>query len=114
LPLPGTGKWVIMDDQRHEIQRGWILEYLVLAGFNWVPSKSLLYHLRDMRCPASWKTLNFHLEYLEQKGWVKLERERTRGGEELPEEKKILAVVITAAGVDAKDARFQSEPGVKL
>jgi hypothetical protein len=99
---------------RHEIQRGEILRYLARAGFNPVPPKSLLYHLRDMRYPSGWKSLNFHLEYLEQKGWVKLERAQPRGAEELPEEKKILAVVITAAGVDAQDARLPSGSGVKL
>ena len=99
---------------RHEIQRGEILRYLARAGFIAVPPKSLLYHLRDMRYPTGWNALNFHLEYLEQKGWVKLERGRPRGAEELAEEKKIVAVVITAAGVDAQDARLPNEPGVKL
>lgn len=102
------------DLESKELQRGWILEYLVTAGFRPVPPKSLLYYLRDMRSPTSWEGLNFHLEYMEQKGWVALTRTITQGAERLPPEKKFIAVSLTAAGVDEYDGRKAGDSGVRF
>jgi hypothetical protein len=98
----------------HEIKRGWIMYYLVTAGFQPIPPKALLYHLRDMRCPTDWRGLNDYLLYLEQKGHLTIERAREQGGECLPEDKRFLAVTLTAAGLDAVDCRSPESSGFRI
>lgn len=98
----------------HEIKRGWIMEYLVTAGIRPIPPRALLYHLRDVRCPTDWKGLNDHLTYLEQKGFVKLERAVPRGAEPVKESEIFLAVTLTAAGLDAYDQRAAGDTGFRI
>jgi hypothetical protein len=87
---------------RHKTQRRLIVQYLILAGFRWIPPLSLMLELRDKGYATSWKTMNFHLGFMESEGWIKLERARMRE-EEIPEEKIFLGVMITAVGVKARD-----------
>jgi hypothetical protein len=89
-------------DRRHKKQRRLIVQYLILAGFRWIPPWSLMAELHDKGLTTSWKTMNFHLGYLEDEGWVKLERTPMREVE-IPEDEQIKAVMITAAGVKAYD-----------
>jgi repressor of nif and glnA expression len=89
-------------DRRHKTQRRLILQYLILAGFRWIPPRSLMLELRDKGYATSWKTLNFHLGFLEDEGWVKVERGRMSEAA-LAEDEEIKGVMVTAAGVKAHD-----------
>jgi hypothetical protein len=93
----------------HEIQRGEILRYLAIVYPAWATPKMLLYHLRDLRYPATSKTLRFHLEYLAGKGLLEVQRER----EAIGEEQAVLATRITPVGIDALDNRTGGDLGFK-
>jgi len=104
VPVPSP------EQRTHEIERGYILRYLAVAGFKPVTPKTLLYHLRDVRYPCTAATLAFHLKYMQEKSWVDLEYKEVEVGE-TPE---ILSVKITAAGVDLLDRRRAGQPGVSF
>jgi len=98
----------------HSIKRGWILRFLVLCGFRPIHPRQLLRELRDKNCPTDWHGLNDYLTYLEQKGFVTVVRTVMKGDEKIPEEKKILAVTVTAQGMDFHDNRPADDAGVIL
>jgi hypothetical protein len=93
-----------------EIERGEILRYLAIAYPDSATPKMLLYHLRDIRYPVTDRMLAYHLEYLAQKGWVAIDYATELVGQE----RHILAVAITPAGIDLHDRRKAGDTGVKL
>ena len=81
------------------------MRYLALAYPHPVTPKMLLYELRRVRYPSTTENLEFQLHYLEEKGWVALERRQP----EIGEEEQILSLKITAAGIDVRDRRQKGE-----
>lgn len=60
------------------------------------------------RRPLDDDALKFHLAYLEESGYVKLESSERRG------RKKILLAKATRKGVDLHDGRIAEDPGIAL
>jgi len=94
-----------MDQTLHEIQRGYILRYLSLSFPQAATPLSLLYELRRARYASTSQNLNWQLHYLEEKGWITLERKEI----EIGEEEEILSAKITVAGIDLVDRRRKGE-----
>ncbi|HLY59399.1 MAG TPA: hypothetical protein VKV95_01400 [Terriglobia bacterium] len=93
-----------------EAQRGSIVQILVEWRMEWMPVGELRLHfLRRAGYQLSEEDLQFHLNYLERKGYVETKKLRAaRAGLELT------AVRASASGVDLADGRVAEDAGVGL
>jgi repressor of nif and glnA expression len=93
-----------------EAERGSIVQILVEWRMEWMPAGELRLHLlRRAGYQLSEEDLQFHLNYLERKGYLETKRLRAaRAGLEMT------AVRATARGVDLAEGRIAEEEGVSL
>ena len=103
--MKNTGKQV-----EQEAQRGSIVQILVEWRMEWMPAGELRLHLlRRAGYQISEEDLQFHLRYLERKGYVETKQLRAaRAGLEMT------AVRATAHGVDLAEGRVAEDAGVGL
>ena len=87
----------------HENDRTEILRYLSECGLQPVTPRSILIYLDDSLQPVSAEGVDFHLEYMRDKGWVELGAEKVIG-----EAERIGWARITAQGVDEFDRRAKA------
>lgn len=85
----------------HELDRTEILRYLNECGFQAVTPLSIRVYLDESMHPVSEEGIAFHLNYLRDRKWVEVGKERKVG----EREEKILWARITADGVDEFDRR---------
>jgi hypothetical protein len=85
---------------QHEDDRTEILRYLNACGLQPVTPRSIVIFLDDCLRPVSAEGVDFHLQYMRDKGWVELGVEKVIG-----EGDQIEWTRITAAGVDEFDRR---------
>jgi hypothetical protein len=98
----------LIDDVRHEVQRGVILIILTHRALEWVPFTELRAQLaRGQGYPLSENELWFHLRYLENRGCV--ETRRTRPGRV---DVSLMQVRATPKAVDLLDGRIEADPGI--
>ena len=83
-----------------ELDRTEILRYLNECGLQPVTPKSILVYLDDCLRPVSLATVDFHLRYMRDRGWVEVGVEKKAGAPEI-----IRWTRITANGVDEYDRR---------
>jgi len=94
---------------RQEAERGSIVQILVEWQMEWMPVGELRLHMLRAGYQLSDEDLQFHLNYLERKGYVETKQLRApRAGLELT------AVRATARGVDLAEGRLAEETGVGL
>jgi hypothetical protein len=95
---------------KQEAERGSIVQILVEWQMEWMPVGELRLHLlRRADYPLTEEQLKFHLNYLEEKGYVESKHLRAvRAGLEMT------AVRATAAGVDLAEGRIAEHTGVEL
>ena len=93
-----------------EAQRGSMVQILVEWRMEWMPVGELRLHLlRRAGYQLSEEDLQFHLNYLERKGYVETRQLRAaRAGLEMK------AVRATARGVDLAEGSITEEEGVSL
>ena len=93
-----------------EAQRGSMVQILVEWRMEWMPVGELRLHLlRRAGYQLSEEDLQYHLSYLERKGYVETKQLRAaRAGLEMT------AVRATARGVDLADGRVAEDAGVGL
>lgn len=93
-----------------EVQRGSMVQILVEWRMEWMPAGELRLHLlRRAGYQLSDEDLQFHLNYLERKGYVETRQLRAaRAGLEMT------AVRATARGVDLAEGRVAEDAGVGL
>jgi len=93
-----------------EAQRGSMVQILVEWRMEWMPVGELRLHLlRRAGYQLSDEDLQFHLNYLERKGYVETKQLRAaRAGLEMT------AVRATARGVDLAEGGIAEEEGVSL
>ena len=93
-----------------EAQRGSMVQILVEWRMEWMPVGELRLHLlRRAGYQLSDEDLQFHLNYLDRKGYVETKRLRAaKAGLEMT------AVRATARGVDLAEGRITEEEGVSL
>lgn len=82
----------------HEIERRQILRVLVEAGFRPYPFEMLRGVLDDNAYSISAESLDFHLRFMLEEGWVEIGEEKVLG-----EAPGILWTKITSAGVKEYD-----------
>ena len=101
----------LVDDIRHEAQRGVILMILIRRNLDWVPVGELKAQLqRGQGYALTDDDLKFHLQYLADSGrdYVQTQPLRLgRAGETEP-----FLVRATARAVDLADGRIAADPGV--
>ena len=98
----------LIDDVRHEVQRGVILIILTHRGLEWVPFTELRVQLaRGQGYPLSDSELWFHLRYLANRGCV--EMRNTRPGRT---DVSLVQVRATPKAVDLLDGRIEADPGI--
>lgn len=95
---------------RHEVERGEIIRYLAEAGFSPVTFRALISYLDYSGYSVTEEGLEFHLRYLTQKGFIKIEEERHKAGEK----QRILFAEINPAGVDLLDQRKRGDTGIRF
>jgi hypothetical protein len=95
---------------QQEAERGSIVQILVEWRMEWMPVGELRLHLLRREGNAlTEEQLKFHLNYLEEKGYVETKHLRAvRAGLEMT------AVRATARGVDLAEGRIAEEEGVSL
>jgi len=95
---------------KQEAERGSIVQILVEWQMEWMPVGELRLHLlRRAGHQPTEEQLKFHLNYLEEKGYVETKHLRAvRAGLEMT------AVRATAKGVDLAEGRIAKEEGVSL
>lgn len=95
---------------RQEAERGSMVQILVDWQMEWMPVGELRLHvLRRAGYQLSEEELQFHLNYLAQKGYVETKQLRAaRAGLEMT------AVRATARGVDLAEGRIAEHAGVGL
>ena len=95
---------------KQEAERGSIVQILVEWQMEWMPVGELRLHwLRRAGYPLSEDEMQFHLNYLAEKGYVETKHLRAvRAGLELT------AVRATAKGVDLAEGRIAEHAGVGL
>jgi repressor of nif and glnA expression len=99
----------LVDDITHEQERGVILTVLILKDLEDFPVKSLRGQLAAQGFPVDARTLTFHLNYLEERGYVL--RSRLRSGRA---EVEVQMVRATTKAVDLHDGRIAPDEGVKF
>ncbi len=98
-----------MDSRRKEVIRGKILYYLAMVYPEAITLPLLQGELDFFGYPVIIDTLNFHLAYLAEKGFVTVEN----AGAGHPR-RKVALVKITAKGIDYHDGRLPVDDGVYL
>lgn len=99
-------KW---NEIAHEVERGEILRYLAEVYPASATPRTLLHHLDYSGYSIGDDELGFHLTYLAQKGFIRLEAD-----EQVGEECRIRIVAITPEGIDLLDRRKRGESGVRF
>ena len=94
----------------HEVERGEIIRFMAEVGFSAVTPRTLINHLDYSGYSVTEEGLEFHLQYLTQKGFVEIEEEQKEAGKK----KRILFTKITPAGVDLLDHRKRGDTGVRF
>lgn len=98
----------LIDDVRHEVQRGVILMILTHRALDWVPFTELRVQLaRGQGYPLTDADLWFHVRYLANRGYS--ETRNTRPGRT---DLSLTQVRATPKAVDLLDGRIESDPGV--
>lgn len=98
----------LINEVRHEVQRGVILMILVRRNLDWVPFAELRAQMaRGQGYPLTDSELWFHLRYLAGRGY--LETRNPRPGRE---DRAIFQVRALAKAVDLLDGRIAGDPGV--
>ncbi|PYV17331.1 MAG: hypothetical protein DMG21_08620 [Acidobacteria bacterium] len=97
----------MIEDVRHEAERGTLLFCLILRKLEWMPFTELRKQMARQGYPMGDAQLQFHLNYLSQGGYV--ETDTLRSGRVLVEMKRVRA---TKRAVDLHDGRIPSDPGV--
>jgi len=95
---------------KQEAERGTIVQILVEWQMEWMPAGELRLHLlRRAGYQVSEEGLEFHLKYLEEKGYVETKHLRAvKAGLEMT------AVRATARGVDLAEGRIAEPAGVAI
>jgi hypothetical protein len=98
----------LIDDVRHEVQRGVILMILTHRALDWVPFTELRVQLaRGQGYPLTDADLWFHMRYLANRGY--LETRNTRPGRS---DLSLTQARATPKAVDLLDGRIDADPGV--
>jgi hypothetical protein len=98
----------LIDDVRHEVQRGVILMILTHRALDWVPFTELRVQLaRGQGYPLTDADLWFHVRYLANRGY--LETRNTRPGRS---DLSLTQARATPKAVDLLDGRIEADPGV--
>jgi hypothetical protein len=98
----------LIDDVRHEVQRGVILMILTHRALDWVPFTELRVQLaRGQGYPLTDADLWFHMRYLANRGY--LETRNTRPGRS---DLSLTQARATPKAVDLLDGRIEADPGV--
>jgi hypothetical protein len=98
----------LIDDVRHEVQRGVILMILTHRALDWVPFTELRAQLaRGQGYPLTDADLWFHVRYLANRGY--LETRNTRPGRS---DLSLTQARATPKAVDLLDGRIEADPGV--
>jgi len=69
----------LTDDVQHELERGVILDVLILANLEWLPIRSVRSQLAGQGFFLADRELQFHFNYLEQRGYI--DRKPLRSGQ---------------------------------
>jgi hypothetical protein len=99
-----------IEKERHEVERGHILRYLCLIGMKAATPRLVREFLYRRGYATSREGMEFHLNYLSEKGLVELEVQP--GTIDAPQ--KIVAVKITPGGIDLLDGRKTGDSGVRF
>lgn len=99
----------LIDDNRHEIERGRILQILCVRFPDAMPFNSLFAEVVAQGEIVSERSMRVHVGYLQGKGYVALEKLRA-GRSEI----EMQTVRLTARGLDLVDRRLDPDPGVKF
>jgi hypothetical protein len=98
----------LINDVRHEVQRGVVLMILTHRGLEWVPFTELRAQLaRGQGYPLTDAELWFHVRYLSSRSYV--ETRHTRPGRT---DLSLTQVRATPKAVDLLDGRIEADPGV--
>ena len=97
------------DDVRHETERGVLLTILILRELDWMPAHELHRQLVGQGFLVPFEDMKFHLNYLDQGGYV--ERKPLRAGRA---ELELEMVRATRRAVDLMDGRIAPDPGVQF
>jgi DNA-binding PadR family transcriptional regulator len=87
----------------HEADRTQLLRILVVLGFQRIPPDRLLARMDQTYHTLSPQSLDFHLRYMADKGWIEIGEEKM--GSEPPQ---LAYVLLTAEGVEEYDRRRRS------
>jgi hypothetical protein len=96
--------------QVRDIERGEILRFLVEFYPAPVTPRMLLWHLDTSAYSVSEEALEFHIEYLAQKGFLTFEVEEKVVGQA----RRKVSVKATPLGIDRLDQRKKGEDGIRL
>jgi hypothetical protein len=96
-------------DLQHELERGVILDILILANLEWVPIRSVSVQLAGQGFFVEEEDLCFHFNYLEQRGYI--DRKPLRSGRA---DLELQVVRATAKAVDLHDGRIPADEGIKF
>jgi repressor of nif and glnA expression len=99
----------VSEDLRKELQRGIILQFLILMNLEFVPVREVRTQLIGQGYAVDDKSLAFHLNYMEQKGYI--ERRNLRAGRSGLE---VQVARATAKGADLADGRIEPDEGVRF
>ena len=94
-------------DNHHEAERGCILQILMVRYPDPISFSRLYVQLIGQGQEATERDLRFHLYYLQQKGYVMLEK-LSAGRAEI----EMQTVRLSARGVDLLDRRIDADPGI--
>jgi hypothetical protein len=97
----------LVEDIKHEAERGLLLNILIYRGLEWVTFSELRKQMMRQGAPIEDRDLQFHLEYL--RGGEYVEVERLRAGRAKLE---LVRVRATKKAVDLRDGRLPADPGV--
>ncbi len=97
----------LVEDTKHEAERGLLLTILIYRGLDWVTFAELRKQMMRQGAPVEDRDLHFHLEYLRGGGYVEVER--LRAGRAKIE---LVRVRATKQAVDLRDGRLPADPGV--
>jgi repressor of nif and glnA expression len=99
----------LTDDVQHELERGVILDVLILANLEWLPIRSVRSQLAGQGFFLADRELQFHFNYLEQRGYI--DRKPLRSGRA---DLELQVVRANTKAVDLHDGRIPPDEGIKF
>ncbi len=97
----------LIEDVKHESQRGVMLLILIRRGLDWVPVTELQKQMARQGYPMLLEELEFQIKYCLDGGY--LETKSLRSGRA---EVELRVVRATKQAVDLRDGRLPSDPGI--